>query len=160
MNLYIQIQNGQPINHPAFEENIIQAFGVIPLNWEPFVRLEYPMLNMYQVFNEPKVTYEKVDGVWTDVFHIREMTQEERAAVQKPAKDAWDALPNRENFSAWVFDENLCRYVPPVARPNDGKDYFWQGTSSSWVEKPQKPDDGKVYKLDYASATWVEVPQV
>jgi hypothetical protein len=42
------------------------------------------------------------------------MTAEEKAAKQQATKDAWAALPNRENFSAWSFDETTCTYIPPV----------------------------------------------
>lgn len=165
MNLYIQIRDGKPFEHPIFEDNFKEAFPHIDVNNLPpefakFVRIEPPQLNRYETFDDPSVTYELIDDVWTDVFHVRPMTQEERAIVQKPFKDFWFKLPNRENFSAWIFDEELCEYAPPIPRPNDGKEYFWQGTTNSWVERPPKPDDGKVYKLDFASATWVEVPQV
>ena len=51
MNLYIQIENNQPINHPAFEENLLQAFGAIPAHWEPFVRVERPLPTLYQMFD-------------------------------------------------------------------------------------------------------------
>lgn len=187
MNLYIQIKDGKPFEHPILEDNFKQAFPHIdvdnlPSEFAKFVRLQPPLLGRYETFDNPSVTYELVNGVYTDVFHTRPMTQEERDIVQKPFKDIWFALPNRENFSAWVFDEELCQYLPPIPRPDDGNDYFWQGATTSWVtrpqkpndgkdyfwqittltwvEKPQKPDDGKVYKLDFASATWVEVPQV
>jgi hypothetical protein len=162
MNLYIQTENGQAINHPAFEDNLIQAFGEVPSHWEPFVRVERPALTEYQVFEDPNVTYEKVDGVWTDVFHIRDMTTEEKAiALQNKidtAKAMWAALPDRDNFSAWTFNDETARYEPPIPRPTEGN-YFWQGTTNSWVVRPARPDDGKIYKLDFASATWVEVTQ-
>ena len=45
MNLYIETNNGQTINHPAFEDNLIQAFGSIPEHFEPFVRVERPKGN-------------------------------------------------------------------------------------------------------------------
>ena len=78
MNLYIQVENGVSINHPALEENLIQAFGSVPDNWEPFLRIERPMLQEYEVLESEEPTYEKIDGVWTDVWYIRDMTEEER----------------------------------------------------------------------------------
>ena len=59
-------------------------------------------------------------------------------------------------FIAWVFNEETLKYEPPIPRPETGE-YFWQGTTLSWVEKPQLPDDSKEYRLDFASATWVEI---
>jgi len=156
MNLYIETENGVTKNHPAFEENLIQAFGSVPEHWVPFVRIEPPVLSIYKVFEDPQSTYEKVDGVWTDVFHIRDMTTEEKAARQQEAKDSWAKLPDLDNFAAWVFDEVTCSYQPPIPRPTD-RPVFWQGTTNSWVDLPQQPDDGKQYRLDFASATLVEV---
>jgi hypothetical protein len=159
MKLYIQTQNGQPINHPAFEDNLLQAFNPIPQNWEPFVRVERPIPAIYQILDNQEAIYAKVNGVWTDVWNIREMTTQEKLNKQQAAKDAWSALPNRDNFSAWVFDEATCAYQPPTPRPADlNKIYFWQGTTSSWVETPTYPADGKEYTLDYATATWIIKP--
>jgi hypothetical protein len=157
MNLYIEIENGQVKNNPAFESNLMGAFGKIPEHWEPFVRVERPRLNEYQVFEDPEHTYEKVDGVWTDVFHIREFTQEEKTAAQQAAAKAnWAILPQRDNFSAWVFNEETLKYDPPIPRPTD-REVIWSGANNGWVDKPQKPDDGKTYKLDFYTSSWVEV---
>ena len=49
MNLYIEIENGQTKNHPALEHNLIESFGVIPENWEPFIRIEKPTLDTFQI---------------------------------------------------------------------------------------------------------------
>jgi hypothetical protein len=158
MNLYIEIENGQPKNHPAFRYNLIQAFGSVPEHWEPFVRVEKPSITMYQVIDPSMAEYKKVDGVWTDVWTVRDMTNEERLKLQQEIKDAWALLPDRDNFSAWVFDASTSSYQPPIPRPVLG-DYFWQGTTGAWVTRPEYPIDGKKYKLDYASASYVEITQ-
>ena len=49
MNLYIQIKDGQPINHPAFKNNLLEAFKEIPTDWEIFLRVEKPSLGVYQL---------------------------------------------------------------------------------------------------------------
>jgi hypothetical protein len=149
MNIYIQIENGQPVNHPAFEDNLIQALGSIPENWEPFTRVERPVPDAHQVLVSEQPSYEKVNGVWTDVWAIRDMTEEEKTikqqeleaatvvgkkAVQQAVKDFWATLPNRENFSAWTFDEETCQYLPPTPRPTEG-DFRWDGTTNSWVPR-------------------------
>jgi hypothetical protein len=157
MNLYIQIENGQPINHPAFEDNILKAFGSIPFDWEPFTRVDMPMPTVYQIFDSQEPTYQKVNGVWTDVWSLRDMTDAEKTAKQQSVQSAWAAIPNASNLSAWIFDETTCSYKPPVPKPTDGKQYFWQGTTNSWVVRPDYPTDGKQYKLDIPTATWVVV---
>jgi hypothetical protein len=79
MNLYIETENNQIKNHPAFEENLIQAFGKVPSNWVPFIRVEIPIIDIYEVYEG--VTYELVNGVYTDVHHVRPMTEEEKATT-------------------------------------------------------------------------------
>jgi len=156
MNLYIKIENGEPINHPAFEDNLLQAFGAIPQDWEPFVRLESPTPSIYQVLDVQESKYQKVNGVWTDVWAVRDMTAEEKATKQQAVKDLWNSVP-RPNLVAWTFNEETCRYEPPISYPTDGQDYFWQGTTNTWQIRPHYPTDGKQYKLDIPTATWVLV---
>lgn len=76
-NLYIQIENGQPVNHPAVEDNLVSAFGSVPENWYPFTRTKPPALGRYEVLESQQPTYQLVNGVWTDVWTVRPMTAEE-----------------------------------------------------------------------------------
>jgi hypothetical protein len=166
MNLYIEIENGQPKNHPAFEANLIEAFGSVPTQWEPFIRVEQPVLEEYEVLDPNEPTYEKVNGVWTDVWVLRSMTVEEKAIKNQEKKQkeidaykiVWAALPQRDNFSAWVFNEEIVKYEPPIPRPTD-REVIWSGANNGWVDKPQKPDDGKEYRFDFYTSSWVEVTQ-
>jgi hypothetical protein len=165
MRLFIQIRDGQPFGHPIFEDNFVEAFPHIDLDSLPpefalFERVENPRVaGTYQV---DEVSYQWVDDIVKDVWTVREMTAEEKSSTKEKlvqnAKANWALKPNRENYVAWVFNEAACEYQPPIPRPETGN-YFWQGTTSSWVELPQRPDDGKAYRLDFASAIWVEVTQ-
>ena len=154
MALFIQIENDQPVNHPVYDFNLIQVYGQIPQGWAMFNRVDRPIPTVYQVLESDEPVYAKVDGVWTDVWSLRDMTAEEKTAKQQAEKDNWSALPNRDNFIAWTFDEATCAYAPPTPRPTDGN-YLWQGTTNSCVIRPPYPDDGKQYKLDIPTATWV-----
>jgi len=173
MNLYIQVKNGQPINHPAFEDNLIQAFGLVPEGWEPFVRVEHPTLEWNQAFEEPHVVYDNINGVWTDIFQIRELTAEEQEQKRERQKAQelefhqkaiddykawWASLRQRDNFAAWTFNEETIQYEPPIPRPTD-REVIWHGASNSWVDRPIKPEDGKQYQLDFYTSSWVEVGQ-
>lgn len=162
MELFIRVVNGQPFEHPILGDNFRAAFPDVDVNNLPpefarFERVVAPKLRPYETLAPNDPTYELVDGVYKDVWHKREMTPEEISAKQQAIKDEWATRPNAENFVAWVFDELTCLFKPPIPYPNDGKEYFWQGTTLSWVEVPQYPNDGKTYKLNFASATWVEV---
>lgn len=156
--LFIQVDTqGNPVNHPATEVNLMDALGMIPDDWEPFVRVAHPTLpSVYHKITDPTPVYQKIDGVWTDTWQTEMMTDEEKALKQQMVKDEWISQPQVDNFSAWTFSEELCRYVPPSPRPRDGKDYFWQGNTNSWVETPSYPTDNDIYHLDYATGQWIQ----
>jgi hypothetical protein len=162
MNLYIEIENGQTKNHPAFEDNLIQAFGSVPENWEAFVRVEKPQTTLYEVLDIAESGYKKVDGVWKDVWVVRQMTESEKVDYQNTYKTSWAALPNRENFSAWVFDETTCKYQPPITRPEPdqikldaGIRTVWCGADNNWKDTPVCPEGN--YKFDFFVWQWIEV---
>lgn len=159
MKLYIQVENGQCVNHPAFEDNLRQAFGDIPANWEPFDRIERPTTGIYEVLESDLPTYQKVNGTWTDVWAVRAMTAAEKAAKQQSVKDAWAAREQAANWSAWTFNEETCQYDPPIPRPEpvEGKIVFWSGADNNWKEAPAYPQDGKQYKFDFFAWTWIIV---
>jgi hypothetical protein len=166
MNLYIKVENGLTTNHPASEENLIQVFGEIPPDWEPFARIEPPVLKEFEKFDDPHVIYKKIDNVWTDVYQIVQMSPEEKYAKDQADKqlqidsykEVWKSLPQRDNFSAWIFNEETIKYEPPIPRPTD-RDVIWNGANNEWVDKPPKPDDGKIYRIDFYTLSWVEVQQ-
>jgi hypothetical protein len=134
MNLYIQLENGQPINHPIMEENLRQAFPEMDLNNLPetfarFERVPVTVPGVYEV-NEG-LTYEWVDGIVKDVHHVRAMTEEERTAKQDQVKNAWQ---QNNGSASWTFNEETCTFDPPSPYPTDGKFYVWDEPTTSWVE--------------------------
>lgn len=159
MNLYIETENGVTKNHPAFEDNLIQAFGAIPEHWEPFTRIERPTPGLYQVLDSEEPTYAKVNGVWADVWTIRDMTAEEKAAKQQAVITAFNSREQAENWAAWVFDEATCSMQPPIPRPDpvEGLDIRWCGAENNWKEVPVKPVDENQYKFDFLAWQWVQV---
>jgi len=159
MNLYIEIENGVTKNHPAFEDNLIQAFGVVPAHWEPFTRIERPVLGVYQVLEYDTPDYTKVDGVWADVWTVRDMTAEEKAAKQQAVIDAFNNRAQAENWSAWTLDETACTMVPPIPRPDpvEGLDIRWCGADNNWKEVPARPVDDNQYKFDFLAWQWVQI---
>ena len=134
MNLYIQLENGKPVNHPIVEENLRQAFPEMDLNNLPdtfarFERVVPTMLGIYEVSEGS--TYEWADGVVKDVHHRRAMTEEERTAKQDVTKAEWQ---QNNGFASWIFNEETCRFEAPVPYPEDGKFYVWDEPTLSWVE--------------------------
>ena len=84
MDLYIQIRDGQPYEHPIHGDNFRNAFPHIdtenlPPEFAKFIRVEKPIYdreNFKVVGNEP--VYEWVNGVVQDVWPVRDMTQSEK----------------------------------------------------------------------------------
>lgn len=134
MNLYIQTENGNAINHPAFEDNLIQAFGKVPDHWEAFIRVERPVPTIYQVLDSQEPTYQKINDIWTDVWAIRDMTANEIIAKQQKVKNLWGRMPNASNFTAWTFNEATCQYEPPIPKPEGV--FKWDGATNSWIALP------------------------
>ena len=165
MNLYIETENGAVKNHPALEGNLMQAFGEIPTHWEPFVRVERPNL-VYQILNSDIPTYEKVNGVWTDVWDLRDMTAEEKAAAQADEQqaviDAFSGALNAYNFSAWTFDQATNAMIPPIPRPEPDQTKldarirtYWCGVDNNWKDTPVRPEGPEdEYMFDFASWQW------
>lgn len=131
MELFIQIRDGQPFQHPIFGDNFREAFPhVDPNNLPPefarFERIEPPQYGVYEVLVGP--SYQWVDGVVKDVWLVRPMNAQEKQAKQEQVKADW-AL---HGFASWSFDDATCTFVPPTPRPTDGL-YRWDEPSLSWV---------------------------
>jgi len=45
-----------------------------------------------------------------------------------------DAFIPPQAFPSFIFNEDTCRYEPPVAQPRDGKSYKWDEAIVNWVE--------------------------
>lgn len=130
MNLYLQIKDGQPYQHPVPDWNL-QMFipdmdvDVPPKGFVKFVRVPIPQLGPFEVYEG--TTYEPVDDYYTDVHHIRDMTEEERANKLQQFKSEYPAP-----FPSWVFNEETLKWMPPVPYPNDDKSYIWDEELGNW----------------------------
>lgn len=162
MNLYIKVKDGLPINHPAFKDNLIQAFGEVPAGWEPFIRVEQPITGPYQILESREATYQKIDGVWTDVWSVRDMTAEEKTATQEATRNMINSHEFAFNWSTWILNEATCIMEPPIPRPEedsaktDANIYtFWCGADNNWRDTPVRPEGD--YKFDFFAWEWVPV---
>lgn len=132
MNLFIQVRDGKPFEHPIEEWNFVEAFPGVDLNNLPpsfarFVRVEQPVPAVYEVVEG--VSYEWDGPVVKDVWHVRQMTPDEIKTKQDAVKRYW---AEQGGYASWVFNEETCAFDPPVPRPTDGK-YRWDETTLSWV---------------------------
>ena len=129
MNLYIETENGQPKNHPAFEDNLLQAFGAVPENWKPFERVQRPEIGVYEVIQSEQPEYQLIGDIYKDVWAVRPMTDEEITIKKANAVADWNNY-----FPSWVFNEDTCNFEPPIAKPQDNKIYRWDESIIKWVE--------------------------
>lgn len=134
MELFIQIRDGQPFQHPIFADNFRAAFPEVDTNNLPaefarFERIPAPALGPYE--KNQRVQYEiGADGVCRDVWYAEPMSQDEIIAKQEQVKAYWA----EHGFASWVFDEQLCEFVPPTPRPDDGKNYMWDEVAKDWID--------------------------
>jgi hypothetical protein len=134
MELFIRIKDGQPFEHPIMEDNFRQAFPHIDVNNLPsdfakFVRVTPPVLGPYE--KNQTVSYQLVNGVYTDVFACEQLTAEEIASKKQAVKDEWTA---NNGFASWTFNETTCVFEAPISYPNNGKRHIWDEQTTSWVE--------------------------
>lgn len=132
MNLYIQIVDNKPIDHPIIEDNFVRAFPNIdtenlPSNFAKFQRVEKPIIGIYQVYDEG-VVYDWVDGIVKDVHQVRAMSEEEILTLQNQVKSDWES----NGFASWVFNEETCSFDPPIPYPDDGNVYVWNEQAQQW----------------------------
>lgn len=106
LELYIQIRDGQPHEHPIFADNFKLAFPDVDVNNLPadrfakFLRVAQPVLGTYEVYEG--VTYEWTGDVVKDVHHVRPMTAKEKTA--KTAQLKADANQTKLNRIAFIND--------------------------------------------------------
>jgi len=132
MELYIRLDQGQPVDHPMDRLNMQQVwpdldFENLPEDLARFVRIQPPVLGPYQI--NTGSTYEWSGNTVQDTWHIREMTPEEKTAKQNHIKEIW----SYDGYPSWIFDEEQCNFYPPVPRPDDGQKYMWDESQLNWV---------------------------
>ena len=45
-----------------------------------------------------------------------------------------DAFIESQPYPSWVLNEELLIWGSPVAMPDDGKKYYWDETTTNWIE--------------------------
>ena len=120
LELYIQIRDGQPHEHPIFADNFRQAFPDIdtenlPDTCAKVIRVDQPAIGTYEVYEG--VSYQWVDGVVKDVHSVRAMTDEERAE-KTAAHEAWvleSVDPITPAFPRFPIKDESGSWVVPVS---------------------------------------------
>ena len=134
MALFLQIQNGQPVNHPVYDFNLIQAYGTIPQGWAMFNRVQQPEGLITSPFQTAQCTYSlSSDGVtWEDVWTAVTMSAEEQAALIAKT----EANPPGPNVT---LNTTTLQWIPNTSKPTDGQKYYWDWVTGAWVVIPSTP---------------------
>jgi hypothetical protein len=170
MDLFIRVdQNGNAVDHPIMGDNFCAAFPDVdpdnlPAEFSKFVRVPCPAVGVYEILDSETPTYQKVDGVFQDVWVVRGMSDAEKVAKQQKVQGDFISRSQAENWSAWVFDAETCSMQPPTPRPPEddakfaaGIYTFWCGADNGWKDSPAYPRDGNVYEFDFIAWQWAVV---
>jgi len=89
MELFIQIRDGQPFEHPILGDNFREAFPHIdvtnlPSEFARFERISNPNVGIFEVIESQQ--YAWVDGIVKDTYTIRQMTSEEETQKRDSLK--------------------------------------------------------------------------
>lgn len=120
MQLFIQVVNGEPFEHPMALENLQQLIpGFDPENppegFVRFERVECP--RVATPFEREISSYKLVDGVFKDVWEVVPLTEEEKAAKKQELTDRIFAIIEMRK----KFAEDMIANGPEDNKAN------WQG---------------------------------
>lgn len=131
MELFIQIRDGRPFEHPILGDNFRDAFPHIDTNNLPnefarFERIDPPQCGTYEVLLGP--SYQWDGDIVKDFWLVRPMNEQEKTQKQEMIKSNWAQY----GYPSWSFDETTCAFIPPISVPTDGL-YRWDEPSLSWI---------------------------
>ena len=140
-NFYIQLggDNGGPITHPMLEENLMDIIPNFdpknpPQNIVKFIKTEPPVLQGEERYDyldyahSPTLSKKHGQTVWHEVHHIKRITQQERDDIIKKFKEL------NPELSDWIYDTATATLVPPIPKPVDNKNYYWDIYHKTWIE--------------------------
>jgi len=139
-DLYIQMIDGKPYEHPITGDNLRQVFpgidleNALPEGLAKFEKTPFPRIKPYEVPDGQEYELHS-DGVVYELHKIREMTPEEKQTrINNLTK-----YHAQYGYQSWILNEELCSFVPPVPKPDDFELYLWDEPTISWklVDPPE-----------------------
>ena len=97
------------------------------LKWTDQSNWPVPVINGVYKF-APKYYGTCEDDAVIDVVGVLEILTEETYNTQK-----LEELNKRKPYPSWIIDVEGMKWSPPSLMPNDGKEYYWNETTVSWV---------------------------
>jgi len=171
MNLYIQIKNGQPFEHPIFEDNFIEAFpdadiNNLPSEFAKFRRIpvEECGLTNDNPLKKLSVTNYRLanDGFWEDLWEIVDKDTEETSSyyanqqkinfnialiklenLKNKAEEIYASLTDESEKQAWDTYFSIMSFEDPISHDITIPKY------------PIKNEDGKYIPNLDENGNWV-----
>ncbi len=145
-NLYIKIgKDGKPETFPVIEMNLRDLYDDFdpanpPDGFVRFYLTPKPELKGEELYghleyaHSPELSEKLNQEVWHEVHHVKNITKEEKEQIIEEFKKLNPILED------WVYDNETASLIPPIPKPNDGKEYFWNTDQKMWME----PHDEKL----------------
>jgi hypothetical protein len=160
-SLFIKIgEDGKPQTHPILEQNLIDTIKDFdpsnpPAGFVKFIKTPIPQLHPYERYDYLDYVYsaelsEKYgQETWQEVHNIIKLDIYDREEIIAKYKHL------NPKMSDWVYDEGIMSLVPPVSKPDDGKEYYWNVDVKAWQES--KPNLQLEEILEFAKQIGLEL---
>jgi hypothetical protein len=168
--LFLKVVDGQPIDNPVYESNLIQVYGYVPPEYQPFTRVQQNVTPL--IYENVTDTYQAVNGQWQDVWVTSEQTPEQKVATT--AQINANGVAQQQNLitnantkiailtaegdtqgvEVWnTYLASLNAWVMPPINPN-----WMQGTIN--YDFPKQPILITIFNLGNGTGTFAHVEQV
>ena len=72
-------------------------------------------------------------GIWIETSYNGTI-RKNYAGMGMTYDSARDAFIPPQTHASWTLNESTCIWEPPVAYPDDGKEYTWNEATTNWKE--------------------------
>jgi len=93
-----------------------------------------------EFYGAVRTSYNTIGGIYRDPETNQPAVDQNKAFRKNFAGIGYtydkirDAFIPPKPFESWLLNEDTCCWDPPVPYPTDGKVYYWDETSLSWIE--------------------------
>jgi hypothetical protein len=76
---------------------------------------------------------ENLGGTWIQTSYNRNF-RKNFAGIGYTYDAERDAFIPPKPYESWLLNEETCLWDPPVVKPNDDNDYYWDEETLNWIE--------------------------
>jgi len=78
-------------------------------------------------------------GIWKQTSYNGNF-RKNYAGIGYTYREDIDAFVPPQPYPSWILNTDTARWEAPVPYPTDGKYYYWDEATTSWVEIPTQPE--------------------